>query len=100
MDNSTLEQLEKTPEHGSNSKRLHPENGLDRETKNRIAYVNFIIIRFARGFKMLITEDFRYLEEYGGLDFLRKNYAYEHTQSEHNACLTLLKVCRKNGGWL
>lgn len=93
MDNSTLEQAEKSPEQ-------YPENGLDRETKNRIGYVNFIIIRFARGFKMLIPEAFRYLEEYGGLDFLYKNYEYEHTQSEHNTCLTLLKVCRKNGGWL
>jgi hypothetical protein len=34
------------------------------------------------------------------LDFLYKNYEYEHTQSEHNTCLTLLKVCRNNGGCL
>ena len=100
MDDSTLKQAGKTPENRSDSTGKYPENGLYRETKNRISYFNFIIIRFARGFKMLIPEAFIYLDEYGGLDFIYKNYEYEHTQSEYNTCLTLLKVCRKNGGWL
>ncbi|MDR0614122.1 MAG: DUF3791 domain-containing protein [Dysgonamonadaceae bacterium] len=76
------------------------EKTLDREAKNRIGYMNFIIIRFARGFKMLIPEAFKYLDCYGGLDFLYSHYEYEHTQSEHNTCMTLLRVCRNNGGWL
>ncbi|MDR0507000.1 MAG: DUF3791 domain-containing protein [Dysgonamonadaceae bacterium] len=71
-----------------------------RENENLINYMNFIIIRFARGFKMLIPNAFRYLDQYGGLTFLYNNYDYEHTQSEHNTCMTLLQVCRKNGGWL
>ncbi|MDR0506181.1 MAG: DUF3791 domain-containing protein [Dysgonamonadaceae bacterium] len=76
------------------------EKALSRETKNRIGYINFIILRFARGFKLLIPDSFRYLDKYGGLDFLYKNYEYEHTQSEHNTCMTLLRICRNNGGWL
>ena len=76
------------------------EKTLNREAKNRISYINFIILRFARGFKMLIPDSFRYLDQYGGLRFLYNNYEYEHTQSEHNTCLTLLRVCRNNGGWL
>jgi len=76
------------------------ERKFNRETENRLNYLNFIIIRFARGFKMLIPNAFRYLDKYGGLHFLYNNYEYEHTQSEHNTCMTLLKVCRNNGGWL
>ncbi|MDR1880996.1 MAG: DUF3791 domain-containing protein [Tannerellaceae bacterium] len=76
------------------------KKALDRETKNRVGYVNFIIIRFARGFKMHIPDAFRYLDKYGGLSFLYEHYEYEHTQSEHNTCMTLLRVCRNNGGEL
>ena len=72
----------------------------DREAEIRLHYLNFIILRFARGFKMLIPSAFRYLDKFGGLNFLYNNYEYEHTQSEHNTCMTLLKVCRNNGGWL
>jgi hypothetical protein len=81
------------------------ESAIDRETRNKIRYLNFIIIQFAREFKMLIPEAFKYLGQYGGFDFLNEHYEYEHyeyehTQSEHNTCMTLLRVCRKNGGWL
>jgi len=69
------------------------EKVLDRETKNRIGYINFIILRFARGFKMLIPESFRYLDQYGGQNFLYKNYEYEHTQSERRHC----GECRNDG---
>jgi len=72
----------------------------NRESENRLYYMNFIVLRFARGYKMLIPNAFRYLDKFGGLNFLHDNYEYEHTQSEHNTCATLLKVCRKNGGWL
>jgi hypothetical protein len=76
------------------------ETAIDDETRNKIRYLNFIIIRFARGFKMLVPEAFHYLDRYGGLDFLNEHYEYEHTQSEHNTCMTLFRVCKKNGGWL
>ena len=76
------------------------ERKFNRESENRLKYLNFIILRFARGFKMLIPDAFRYLDKFGGLNFLYNNYEYEHTQSEHNTCMTLLKVCRSNGGWL
>jgi hypothetical protein len=74
--------------------------GLNRETKNRISYVNFIIMGFARAFYRPVPEVYQYLEKFGGMKFLLDNYDYEHTQSEHNTIMTLLKVCRRNGGWL
>jgi hypothetical protein len=73
---------------------------LSREIKNRISYVNFIIIKFARYFKIHNQEAFKYLDEYGGMNFLYQNYEYEHTQADINTCMALLQVCRNNGGWL
>jgi len=70
------------------------------EQMNRIRYINFIIHEFARGFKRPVQETFIYLEEYGGYDFLVDNYEYQHTRHEYDTILSLLKVCRNNGGWL
>jgi hypothetical protein len=74
------------------------DSGTDR--MNRIRYMNFIIYEFARGFKMRQPKAFEYLDDFGGLKFLLNNYEYQHTQSEYNTAMTLLHVCRKNGGWL
>ena len=70
------------------------------ERMNRIRYMNFIIHEFARGFKRPVQEAFIYLEDFGGLEFLLDNYEYEHTCSAHDTAMSLLKVCRNNGGWL
>ncbi|MDR1593536.1 MAG: DUF3791 domain-containing protein [Prevotellaceae bacterium] len=70
------------------------------ERMNRIRYMNFIIYEFASGFKRPLQEAFIYLDDYGGLQFLFDNYEYEHTRSEHDTAMTLLRVCRNNGGWL
>lgn len=67
---------------------------------NRIRYINFMIIRFARGFWQPEQEAYRYLHDFGGLDFLDSHYEYLHTQSVHDTAMDLLQVCRKNGGWL
>jgi hypothetical protein len=74
--------------------------GIDVETRNRIRYMNFIIIGFAKGAKMWIPEAYKYLRDFGGLDFLYRHYDYEHTQPEMYTYVTLLKICRRNGGWL
>jgi len=73
---------------------------LDDKAKNRISYINWIIMGFARGFKRTIPEAYRYLKEFGGVDFLFRHYEIEHTECEINTHHTLLRICRKNGGWL
>jgi hypothetical protein len=73
---------------------------IDEETRNRVRYMNFIIIGFAKGAKMWIPEAYKYLRDFGGLDFLYRHYEYEHTQSEMYTFMALLKICRRNGGWL
>jgi hypothetical protein len=73
---------------------------IDDETRGRIRYMNFIIIGFAKGAKMLIPNAYKYLRDYGGMDFLYRHYDYEHTQPEMYTYTALLDVCSKNGGWL
>jgi len=73
---------------------------VDENTSNRIRYMNFIIISFAKGAKMWIPEAYKYLRDFGGLDFLYRHYEYEHTLPASKTHFTLLKVCRNNGGWL
>jgi len=73
---------------------------VDIQTKNRIRYINFIVIGFAKGAKMWIPEAYKYLRDFGGLDFLFRHYEYEHTLPASETHFTLLKVCRNNGGWL
>ncbi|MCL2276752.1 MAG: DUF3791 domain-containing protein [Treponema sp.] len=67
---------------------------------DKVIYANYIIRTFAQGFKRSVPEIVKYLDKYGGLQFLLDNYEYEHTQSEYNTHMALLEVCRNNGGWL
>ena len=78
--------------------REHLDCGTEKMNHNR--YMNFIIHTFARGFKRPVQEAFLYLDEFGGLQYLYDCYDYEHTRHEIDTCLTLLNVCRKNGGQL
>jgi hypothetical protein len=73
---------------------------LDEKRKDRVSYANFIIRTFAYGFKRPVPEVVKYLDEYGGLQFLFDHYEFEHTQSEYSTHMALLNVCRNNGGWL
>ena len=86
-----------------NKQKLDTENtkqSVDENTSKRIRYMNFIIISFAKGAKMWIPEAYKYLRDFGGLDFLYRHYEYEHTLPASHTHFTLLKVCRNNGGWL
>lgn len=83
-----------------NKSKINAMQTIDENTSNRIRYMNFIIISFAKGAKMWIPEAYKYLRDFGGLDFLYRHYEYEHTLPASNTHFTLLKVCRNNGGWL
>ena len=75
-------------------------DNLIKERMDKVNYANFIIRTFAYGFKRSVPDVVKYLDKYGGLQFLLDNYEYEHTQSEYNTHMALLEVCRNNGGWL
>jgi len=73
-------------------------NTLDEETKNRIAFVTFIIEKFASGYKMNRREAYLYLEKYGGLDYIFENWWALHIDNPFWALRDIYKVCRHNGG--
>ena len=73
---------------------------LDKETSDKISFVSFIIPEFASGYKMEIQDAYFYLKEYGGMDFLNKNWWALHTDNPYWAIKDMAYVCRNNGGWL
>ena len=71
---------------------------LDKQTSDKISFISFIIPEFASAFKMKISDAYRYLKQYGGLDFLHKNWWALHTDNEYYTLFDLYEVCYKNGG--
>ena len=73
-------------------------DALDKQTRDKVSFISFIIPEFAAAYKMKISDAYRYLKKYGGLDFLYENWWALHTDNEYYALLDLYEVCRKNGG--
>jgi hypothetical protein len=63
---------------------------------------DFVLLneRFAARHSISGREAFNYLRQYGGLDFFKRHYGYEHAQSYDSTVDTLARVCRHNGGGL
>ena len=47
---------------------------LDKKTSDKVSFISFIIPEFAAAFKMKISDAYKYLKKYGGLDFLHKHW--------------------------
>jgi hypothetical protein len=73
---------------------------LDKETRDKISFISFIIPEFANAFKISMPEAYRYLEQYGGFDFLITHWRALHTDNKYWALLDIFDVCRQNGGYL
>ena len=71
---------------------------LDKRTSDKVSFISFIIPEFAAAFKMSISDAYRYLKQYGGLDFLHKHWWALHTDNEYYTLLDLYEVCYNNGG--
>jgi hypothetical protein len=71
---------------------------LDKETKDEISFISFIIPEFAYAYKMKIQDAYRYLKKYGGLDYLYKHWWVLHTEDPYWSLKSLYTVCYKNGG--
>ena len=71
---------------------------IDNETSNKIHFITFIITMFARAYKMNKQEAYRYLEKFGGLDYLFKHWWTLHTEDPYWSLKSLYAVCYKNGG--
>jgi len=71
---------------------------LDKELSDKVSFIAFIIPEFAAAFKMKISDAYKYLKKYGGLEFLHKHWWALHTDNEYYTLLDLYEVCLKNGG--
>jgi len=72
-------------------------------TKQQTNIINYIVIcinDFAERFGMDTRAAYRFLAQYGGIDFLIQHYDIEHTLSLDDAVEDLELVCRQNGGVL
>ena len=72
-------------------------------TKQQTNIINYLVIcvnDFAERFSMDSKSAYRYLAQFGGIDFLMQHYEMEHTLSLDEAIEDLELVCRQNGGIL
>ena len=71
---------------------------LNKEIRDEVSFMSFIITEFAAAYKMNIQNAYRYLKQYGGLDFLHENWWALHTDNPFWAVRDLFEICRQNGG--
>ena len=72
-------------------------------TKQQINTINYIVVcinDFADRFVMDSWESYRFLSQYGGIEFLLQHYDIEHTLSLEDTIEDLETICRQNGGVL
>jgi hypothetical protein len=71
---------------------------INKETRDKISFITFIIPKFADEYKMGISDAYLYLKKYGGLEFLMTHWWALHTENPFWAVRYLFDVCRENGG--
>lgn len=71
---------------------------LDKQTSDKIAFITFIVPRFAEAYKMNVQDAFFYLKKYGGWDYLTECWWALHTDNDIWAVHDIYQVCRDNGG--
>jgi hypothetical protein len=73
---------------------------LDLETRNKVAFVTFIIEKFASAYKKNRQESYHYLKQYGGLDYVFKNWWALHIDNPFYVVREMFDVCQRNGGYM
>ena len=71
---------------------------LDKQTSDKVAFISYIIPKFANDYKMGTQEAYLYLKKFGGLDFLMEHWWALHTDNDIWAVHDIYKVCYNNGG--
>ncbi len=71
---------------------------MHKEEINKINYIVVCINEFAGLTELSVTEAFRYLYNYKGIEFLKEHYEVEHTLSLEDTVEDLIKICQNNGG--
>jgi hypothetical protein len=71
---------------------------LDKEMRDKVSFITFIIPAFAEAYKMNVRDAYFYLKKYGGLDYLMKHWWALHTDSDFWAVRSIHEICHQNGG--
>jgi hypothetical protein len=71
---------------------------LNKENRDEISFMSFIIPEFAAAYKMSVQNAYRYLKQYGGLDYLHEHWWALHTDNPFWAVRDMFEICRQNGG--
>jgi len=70
-------------------------------TTKEINIINWLVVcvnEFAREYSLDVKTAFKYLYNFGGIDFLQEHYEIEHTLSFDETVEDLQIICRNNGG--
>ena len=70
----------------------------DKEKRDKLRFITFIIPEFARTYKMEKPEAYKYLKKYGGIDFIFEHWWALHTDNPFWAVHDIYKICLQNGG--
>lgn len=70
------------------------------EAKDKIAYIIAVISEFADTHSLNTVQSYRYLQRFGGLDFVNRFYKVEHTLSFRDVIDDLTDYCNRKGGRL
>ena len=70
----------------------------DTPIEHVVEYLVAFSALMAEGFGISMRSAYEYLDQFGGLDYLRDGYAVEHLFSLEDAVDHALEVCARNGG--
>ena len=72
-------------------------------SKQQVNIINYLVIcinDFAGRFSIDPKVAYRFLAQFGGIEFLMRHYEVEHTLSLDETLDDLEMICRQNGGML
>ena len=70
---------------------------LTKEDKNEIRFISFIVPEFAAAYWMNVPKAYRYLKQYGGMDYIRDHWWALHTDNPFWAVRDIFEICQQNG---
>lgn len=73
---------------------------MDTKMQDKVAYFIAVISEFASFHSLSNSHAYRYLERFGGLDFVNRFYNLEHTLPFEDVIEDLTAYCHRKGGAL
>lgn len=68
--------------------------------KDIAEYIFFIIDEFASKFSLTEHQAYRYIKNYGALEFIEDNYGIMHTLDDMEIVESIALFCKRKGGLL